>query len=255
MTSGNRLLDALPEAEYRCLRPALEVVTLASGSLSSVGERWTEYVYFPSGSLLVKCVQERSGASPQVSMLGRSGLLGLTAFLGAQQPVFAARTAIPGRAVRIRLGAFRDAADHSSALRELLERHTLALVYQIGRTSVCNARCHASERVACWLLRASDEVGSDRLAVTHDLVAQLLGLRRATVTDSLHPLEARGVLRPDRGRVVIVDRPGLEATACDCYRDVRDHYRQLFPEDDRRSGVHRSVRSSELPRLHIARTA
>jgi CRP-like cAMP-binding protein len=229
MLTGHRLLDALPDTEYRRLLLAPEVVTLGTRSLPTVSAGRIGYVYFPIGCLLVQVVQQRSGSSPQAVMLGRSGVLGLPVFLGSQELLFQARVAISGRALRVRTEDFRIAIERNAALRNLLGRYTLVLMFQMAQQSACNARCHADQRVARWLLFASDEIGQDHLAITHERIARLLSVRRATVTRSFQTFEDRGILRGARGSIRIVDRAGLEAMACECYRDLREHYDRLYP--------------------------
>lgn len=229
MSTGNRLLDALPDAEYRRLGLAPEVVTLGFGSLPTVSTGPIGYVYFPDGCLVAQVIQQGSGSSPQIVMLGRSGVLGLPIFLGSPELLLQPTIAVPGRSLRVRSDVFQAAIERSPTLRGLLGRYTLALMFQMAQRAACNAGCNADQRVAHWLLFASDEVGRDHVVVTHERIARLLCVRRATVTRSFQLLEEKGVIRGARGNLTILDRPGLEAYACDCYRDLRDYYSRLGP--------------------------
>jgi hypothetical protein len=235
LLTGNAILDALGNLGDSAPRLQVELVDLECGPAERDISKPIADVYFPTGCLLAKCIRTRSGTLPQVATVGHSGMLGLPVFLGSRQPMFEVRTVIAGPALRMRVDAFLDIVEGGPAVRRLVRRYTRALILAIAQQSICNLLCRADQRVARWLLFASDEVGTDRLVVTHERVAQLLLMRRATVTESCHRLEAEGAIWHDRGSVVIVDRPRLEGLSCDCYRTIRAGYDGIVRTGDRRT--------------------
>lgn len=224
----NRLLAGLPADVVRRIAPRLEVVRAVRGPHLHAAHEPLSHVYFPTGCLLSQFVSVRPGTSSEVVLLGRGGMLGLPVFLGADALIFTATTTIPGPVLRLPAPAFRAAIEDSPSARRFLERYTLALMVQIGQLAACRALCDVRQRVAFWLLHAADELGSEELRVTHEVLAQSLALRRATVTTALQELAATGAIDQGRGTIHLRDRRSLEGSGCACYRDIRDAYDHLL---------------------------
>lgn len=235
MNHENRLLAALLAVENDALRPHLRPVRLAEGTFSHDASDPIARVYFPISSLLAQEVTTGSSNSPHVLLLGRGGMLGLPALFGGNTLLFRATTVIPGEALSLGVDVFHDYSRRSPRFREVMERYTLALMYQIAQTSACRATCDLSQRLVRWLLAASDEYGSEELPITHEVIARQLAVRRASVTNTLKGLVLEGLIRNERGTIAFLDRPGLERVGCDCYGNVREHYDRLFQDVARRS--------------------
>lgn len=224
----NRLLQLLPEGVYHCLRPDIIPTRLERGHrFAATGEALAR-VYFPIDCLIALQVVLEDGQSAEIATLGRQDRLGLPLLFGADLVLFGPAVVVPGMALSIGAAAFRDQVERSADLRALLGRYTLALFFQVSQLSACNALHDVRKRVACWLLRAADGVGSDRFPLTHETLGHALGVRRASVTEAAHQIAAAGLIRHRPGTVAILDRPGLEGASCACYREIRAVYDRLL---------------------------
>jgi CRP-like cAMP-binding protein len=163
----------------------------------------------------------------EAGLVGAEGLVGLPAVLGAAAAPHRAVCQLPGTAWRLPAVAFAAEADRDGPTRAWVGRYAQALLVMTAQGALCNARHPVARRAARWLLLARDRSGTDDLPLTHEFLAQMLAVRRASVTDGLAPLQAAGLLRQDRGRVVLLDGPGLAAAACPCYALIRDEYAAL----------------------------
>ena len=230
----NALLTALPESDRERLLPALEAVWLPVGKvLHEVGEKLT-HVYFPATCLAsLVCVME-DGASPEVSLIGSEGMIGLAALTGGERVAHRAVVFAEGHAYRLRCEAIHEALGRAGgrrrgALNLVLLRYLQALLTQMAQTAVCN-RQHAIPQQLCrWLLFCVDRSGSNELRMTQELIAGLLGVRREGVTEAAGRLQAAGLIQYQRGHITVLDRAGLEARCCECYRVVRKEYERLLP--------------------------
>lgn len=223
----NSLLAALPHEAHRLLLPHLELVHLRSEQVLYERGEVKHYVYFPTGAVVSLLTLLEDGATVEVGMIGRRGLVGACAILGSERAQFWTVAQIEGAAWRMRLGAFNDWCERSSPLRRLLNGYYQALVTQFCQRAVCNCRHTTTERLCTWLLMLHDRAGADNLKITQDLIARRLGTRRATVTEVYTQLQFMGALRYGRGHVTIRCRGVLQELACECYaameEDVR-HY-------------------------------
>ena len=224
----NRLLAALPPADYDALAPDLEDVALAHKEVLAVRGQPLSYVYFPRGAVGSILVVMDDGQAVEGATIGDEGMLGLVAFLGDGISIDDAVCQVTGRAARITVRAFRAACDRSGWLREVLHRYTLALMGQMTRTAGCNRVHPVEERLARWLLMTHDRVGADEFELTHEFIAAMLGVRRPSVTVAAGLLQQAGLIDYRRGRMRILDRSQLEASACEDYRLTRDIYDGLF---------------------------
>jgi CRP-like cAMP-binding protein len=212
------LLGRLPHDEYRRLRPHLERVSLeAQQVLYGPGVPIT-HVYFPIDCVIALLTVLGPGRAVGAALVGHEGVAGGPVFLGAPTGPQLARCQLAGDAWRLPADAFLAAAEGDGRLPALLRRYTQALLLAMAQRLAC-ARWHpTTAQCAQWLLMCGDRTGTDRLTLSHAALAELLGLRRATVTVALGALRRAGLLAYRRGRIDLLDRPGLEAAACECYR-------------------------------------
>jgi CRP-like cAMP-binding protein len=218
----NELLAALPRAAYLRLLPQLESVSLPLGAaLYNSGES-IEHVYFPEDALISLVTHMRDGATVEVALIGRDGMVGIPVLLGDDIAFEAAVVQIAGTALRMPTVAFKEILKRGrSALLTRLLLYTRVLMKQVAQTAACNGRHTAEKRLARWLLMCHDRTESDELALTQDFISDMLGLHRAGVSSAAVGLRDEGFIRYSRGRITILQRKGLEAFACECYAAVR----------------------------------
>jgi len=216
----NSILELLPETNSSLLR-ILEPVTLTTGSVLLEPDQKIEHVYFLVTALVSIVCTNSEGDSVEIGLIGREGMVGLPGFLGGVTP-YRAVVQMSGDAFRADAKKLREEFRKNPRLRELLLKYTNAFIVQISQSSICNCYHTLQERLSRWLLVARDATKSDRLALTHDVIAHMLGTRRASVTVAAGLLQRAGLIKYGRGRITIVDPAGLEATSCECYGILRD---------------------------------
>lgn len=227
----NRLLHSLPGVERARLIAELELVTLAPMQvLADVGHP-LEHVYFPRTCILSMVRRMRDGTTVEAGVVGRDGMAGIAIAFGSTTASDAIVASVPGTCHRVTSAAFRQLLPNLPALGDLLDRYALTFMDQLGQTIACNSLHSIEQRCTRWLLTAHDSVGASELYLTHDVLARLLGVRRAGVTVAAIALQREKLVTYARGRVVVVDRPGLEAAACECYGIVRRRIDQLLGPD------------------------
>ncbi len=238
----NRLLAELPLAELEPLQPHLHRVRLVNEQVLIERGQAAEHVFFVEvGIVLLKTETETGRPGVQVAMIGREGMVGGLALLNGNSLAFAsAVTQIPGIALRIPVVELRRCFDNSPVLREVCLRFVQSLTRQIMSSAASNASNTLSERCVHWLLMAHDRVDGDDLPVTHEALSTMLGVRRSGVTVATAALQQAGLIRAARGRIRILDRPGLEAlisrnTRSDTY-DTHVTDRELPAQDHAKRG-------------------
>jgi CRP-like cAMP-binding protein len=225
----NRLLAALPEAEFQRLAPALEPVALAAGTALYESGRPQPYLYFPASGIVSLLYLLENGASTEIALTGREGVVGVSLFMGGGATPSRAVVQIAGHGWRMRAEAMKTSFDRGEALQGLLLRFTQALITQMTQTAVCN-RHHAVDQQLCrWLLVALDRLGSSEVRMTQERIANLLGVRREGVTEAAGKLQAANIIEYSRGRIRVLDREALASRACECYAVVKDEYERLLP--------------------------
>jgi CRP-like cAMP-binding protein len=225
---GNRLLAAVPRDEYELILPDLESVSLSLGEVVyELGEQ-LNFAYFPTTSVVSLVYTMENGATAEIGSVGNDGLVGITLLTGGGTRPNRAVVRHPGGALRMKANVFQEAFKHCDCLQALLLRYVQALITQISQTAVCNGLHSVEQRLARWLLLTHDRLGSDDLQVTHELVSNLLGVRREWVTRTARNLRDRGLIGERRGHITILNRVRLEEAACECYRVVRDEYDRLL---------------------------
>jgi len=227
MLLRNRLLAALPVQERWRLRSELRLVELGMRErIYDIGEAIT-HVYFPLNCVLSVVAAVDDDVAVEVAMIGLEGMAGLPAFLGAAASPHRCFCQVPGQALRLDTVTLRRFLAGDSALHDLLHRYTQAVLVFLAQNIACNRLHSTEERTARWLAQTDDRVGSDSFQITQDFLAQMLGVRRATVSESARTLQQAGLIRYTRGRITIVDRDGLQAAACQCYLTIRHEFDKL----------------------------
>lgn len=225
---GNRLLAALPEEEFARLQPNLTAVPLALGEVLHESSEPLEHIYFPTTAIISLLYIMENGATAEIGVAGNEGLVGIALFMGGGTTPNRAIVQSAGGVVRLRAQALHDEFGRGGSFQQLLLRYTQALLTQVSQTAVCN-RLHSIEQQLCrWLLLSHDRLPSDVLIMTHDLIANMLGVRREGVTRAAKRLQEAGLITYTRGTITINDRAGLEAQVCECYKVVKDEYERLL---------------------------
>jgi CRP-like cAMP-binding protein len=239
---SNRLLASLSPPDLALLAPLRESL-LQRGTVLQDSGGAIEHVYFPLGGMISLVVRMQSGEMVEVATIGRDAALGTAVAFGSRRAVGTAIVQLPGLVARIPCSQFEVAARRSSAIRELAAACNDLLIGQIQQSVACNTLHDAEARLCRWLLQASDIVGGDMIPLTQDFLAQMLGVRRTTVTIIARLLQDRGLIRYRRGQIQIVDRAVLEKGACECYRAVRDMTERVLHQEsgigNQESGIKR----------------
>jgi len=189
------------------------------------------HVYFPLSGVISMLARTGEEESVEISTVGNEGMVGVPVFLGATTAPTFAFAQVPGFAARMAAQPFRDEVARRSALQQVMQRYTQALFNQVAQGSACNRHHLVGQRLARWLLQTHDRVGTDTFPLTHEFIAQMLGVRRASATEAAQALQETGLIRYTRGIVTIVDRPGLEVASCLCYRIITADIDSLIPRN------------------------
>ena len=226
--SKNHLLAALPADEFDRVVSKLQSVTLTLGQVLYESGDKLEYVYFPTTTIISLLYIMENGATAEIGVVGNDGILGIALFMGGDTTPNRAIIQSAGEALKMSAKDLKAEFTLGGVFHNLLLRYTQALITQISQTAVCN-RLHPIEQQLCrWLLLSHDRLDSDMLIMTHDLISNMLGVRREGVTLAAQKLAAQGLIRNDRGTITVLDRPGIEAAVCECYKVVNDEYRRLL---------------------------
>jgi CRP-like cAMP-binding protein len=229
-TPQNRLLAALDAEDLELVTAKLVPVTLEKGALLYDPGDMIDAIYFPDDCVISLMTLMESGAAIESAAIGREGALGLMAAVSPRQSLTRALVQVPGRARRITAAHLHRAWEQSAQIRDLIDRHNEALFAHAIHSVACNALHSVEARFCRWLLSCDDRIDSSTVALTQEFLADMLGVQRTTVTVVARALQAAGLIRYRRGVVDIVDREGLEAIACECYRAVRRNYQRLLPD-------------------------
>jgi len=228
----NRFLATLPPHDFSLLAPHLRTIPLERGvMLHDVGEE-IEHVYFPHSGMVSLVAVMQSSADVETATIGRAGVIGASAGLGAKQSVGRAIVQLPGTGAWLSACQFHAAANRSQGIRDLIVRYNDLLLAQVQQSVVCNALHTMEGRLCRWLLQAHDCMDGNAIPLTQEFLGQVLGVRRTTVTIAAQLLQSSGLIQYRRGLIQIVDRPQLEELSCECYAVVRRHTDKIFPPSD-----------------------
>jgi CRP-like cAMP-binding protein len=224
----NHLLAALSAEEYARLLPHLEFVKMPlAWVLYESGGRMS-YVYFPTTSIVSLLYVMETGASAEIAITGNEGLVGVSLFMGGESTPSRAVVQSAGSGYRLKANILKREFALFGQFAHLALRFTQALITQMAQTAVCN-RHHAVDQQLCrWLLLSLDRLRGNELRMTQELIANMLGVRREGVTEAARKLQAAELIQYQRGRITVLDRAGLEARACECYRVVKTESDRLL---------------------------
>ena len=224
----NLLLRSLPAAEYDRLLPLLEPLEIEiRHRIAEQGSR-IEYVHFPVGAVLSVVATVGDEAAVEVATIGYEGMAGLPAFLGSSEASHDTFCQVRGWTLRLTTADLRRYLAADGALHQILHRYTQATMVQLSQSVVCNRLHTTEERCARWLLQTRDRVGADEFDLTQEFLAQMLGVRRGTVSATAGVLQQAGMIRYTRGRITVLDADALQGAACDCYDIIQNEYRRLI---------------------------
>jgi CRP-like cAMP-binding protein len=222
----------LPQAEFALLEPELEHVVLEFKDVLQEPGEPIKHIWFPKRGVMSLLSHMNNGESVEVATVGRETAAGLSVVLGSPRIAQETVVQIPGEGHRLNVRVFDRDRDRLPVLNRLLLRAAAALVTQISQGSACNRLHPIESRCARWLLMTHDRVDDDRFPLTHEFLAQMLGVTRPSVTIAAGILQKAGLISYVRGWVDVLDRDGLEQTSCECYRIITDEFRRLINPDD-----------------------
>ena len=217
----NYLLAALTLDERARVFPHLRLVSMPLGKVLYESGDALEYVYFPTNSIVSLLYVLESGASAEISVVGNEGLIGIALFMGGGTTPSRAIVQSAGHAYRLAGQWLKDEFHRNGGLQVLLLRYTQALITQMAQTAVCNRHHSVDQQLCRWLLLSLDRLKSNRLVMTQELIANMLGVRREGVTDAAGKLQKLGAIQYSRGQITVLDRPQLEQLCCECYSVVK----------------------------------
>jgi CRP-like cAMP-binding protein len=225
----NQLLAALPVAEYERWLPALEPVTLPLGQVIYESGATLEHVVFPTTAIVSLLYVMEDGASAEIAVVGREGMVGVALFMGGESTPSRAVVQSAGHGFRLKAQVMKAEFDRSGPVLHLLLRYTQALITQMAQTAVCNRHHSLDQQLCRWLLLSMDRLTGNELVMTQELIANMLGVRREGVTEGALKLQNAGLIRYSRGHITVLDRTGLERATCECYAVVKKEYDRLLP--------------------------
>ena len=226
----NHLLRALPEDECERLFPHLELIAMPLGKVLYESGSQLRYVYFPTTSIVSLLYVMADGASAEIAVVGNEGMVGVALFMGGETTPSRALVQSAGHAYRLKGHLLKEEFHRAAALQHLLLRYTQALLTQMAQTAVCNRHHSVDQQLCRWLLLSLDRLPSNKLTMTQELIANMLGVRREGVTESAGKLQEKGLITYSRGQITVLDRPRLEAQACECYEVVKKEFDRLLPD-------------------------
>ncbi|MBS1156914.1 MAG: Crp/Fnr family transcriptional regulator [Proteobacteria bacterium] len=226
----NHLLAALPDAEWQCWQPQLELVDMPQGQVLYESGETLRYVYFPTTAIVSLLYLMEDGASTEIAVVGNEGIIGISQFMGGESAFSRAVVLSAGQGFRLKAEAMREEFEHAGPVQHLLLRYTQALITQMAQTAVCNRHHSLDQQLCRWLLLSLDRLPDNEIVMTQELIANMLGVRREGVTESALKLQAAGLIRYARGHITVLDRKGLEERACECYAVVKKEYDRLLPD-------------------------
>lgn len=225
----NHLLAALPEEIKTQLFPHLELVPMLLGEVLYESGDTMRHVYFPTDSIVSLLYVMESGASAEISVVGNEGLIGVALFMGGESTSSRAIVQSAGSAYRLSGQRIKEEFSRHGAMLHLMLRYTQCLITQMAQTAVCNRHHTIDQQLCRWLLLSLDRLPGNRLTMTQELIANMLGVRREGVTDAAGKLMRLGVIEYSRGRITVLDRPHLERLSCECYAVVKRETDRLLP--------------------------
>jgi CRP-like cAMP-binding protein len=226
----NHLLAGVAAIDRQRLYPHLQLVPMPLGKVLYESGDVMRHVYFPTDSIISLLYVLEDGASAEISVVGNEGLIGVALFMGGETTPSRAIVQSAGFAYRLIGQLLKEEFHRNGGMQLLLLRYTQALLTQMAQTAVCNRHHSVDQQLCRWLLLSLDRLNSNRLNMTQELIANMLGVRREGVTDAAGKLQKLGVIEYARGRITVLDRPKLEKLCCECYAVVKKETDRLLPQ-------------------------
>ena len=226
----NYLLAALPDSEWGRWQPQLEKVEMPLGQVLYEPGNTLAHVYFPTTSIVSLLYVMENGASAEIAVVGNEGLVGISLFMGGESTPSRAVVQSAGHGLRMKAQLMKSEFERAGPVLHLLLRYTQALITQMAQTAACNRHHTLDQQLCRWLLLSLDRLRTNELAMTQELIANMLGVRREGVTEAALKLQQAGLISYARGRITVLDRAGLEERTCECYAVVKREYDRLLPE-------------------------
>ena len=225
----NRLLGALPPAIFTLLLPHLKLVHMPLGKVVYESGGILRHVYFPTDCIVSLLYVMENGASAEISVVGHEGMIGISLFMGGESTPSIALVQSAGYAYRLPGELFKQEFNRHGEVLHLMLRYTQSLITQMAQTAVCNRHHSIDQQLCRWLLLSLDRLPSNKLSMTQELIANMLGVRREGVTEAAGKLQKLGVIEYSRGQITVLDRPRLEELCCECYAVVKKETDRLLP--------------------------
>ena len=225
----NQLLAALPDAEWQRWLPQLELVDLSLGKVLYESGNTLSHAYFPTTAIVSLLYVMENGSSAEIAVVGKEGVVGISLFMGGESTPSRAVVQSAGHGFRLKAQIIKDEFKRAPVMHLLL-RYTQALITQMAQTAVCNRHHSLDQQLCRWLLLSLDRLQGNKLVMTQELIANMLGVRREGVTEGALNLQKAGLISYSRGRITVLDRPSLEKRTCECYAVVKKEYDRLLPE-------------------------
>ena len=225
----NQLLAALPAPELQRWVAHIEPVDLPLGQVLYEPGTTLSHVYFPSTAIVSLLYVMENGSSAEIAVVGNEGIVGISLFMGGESTPSRALVQSAGRGYRLAAQLMKDEFNRAGPVMHVLLRYTQALITQMAQTAVCNRHHSLDQQLCRWLLLSLDRLRGNELVMTQELIANMLGVRREGVTEAALKLQSSGLIRYARGRIKVLDRPGLEQRTCECYAVVKKEYDRLLP--------------------------
>lgn len=227
--SDNELLASMPIPEWERIRAQLEPVDLRLGQVLYESGSKMSHVYFPTNAIVSLLYVMEDGASAEIAVVGREGVVGIALFMGGETTPSRAVVQSAGKGYRLSSRVIKEEFNRSGPVMHLLLRYTQALITQMAQTAVCNRHHTLDQQLCRWLLLSLDRLKGSELVMTQELIANMLGVRREGVTEAALKLARLGLIRYARGHITVLDRDALEARVCECYAVVKKEYNRLLP--------------------------
>jgi CRP-like cAMP-binding protein len=226
----NHILQSLSVEVRQRLFPHLRLVNLPLGTALYESGTLMRHIYFPTDSIVSLLYVLESGASAEIAVVGNDGAVGVSLFMGGETTTTRAVVQSAGSAYRLSGARLKREFSLHGELMLVLLRYTQSLITQMAQTAVCNRHHSVDQQLCRWLLLSLDRLASNELVMTHELIANMLGVRREGVTDAAGKLQKSGVIRYSRGHITVLDRPQLEQLCCECYGVVKRETDRLLPD-------------------------
>ncbi len=225
----NRMLASLPASEYERILTDLDLVEMPLGWTISESGDHVNYLHFPTSGIVSLIYSLEDGSSSETALVGNEGMVGISIFMGGESMPTSTEVQTAGQAYRLSRKIMKREFSLGGQLQHVALLFTQAMIAQTSQTAVCNQHHSLDQKICRWLLMTLDRTNSDQLKVTQEMIGNLLGVRRESVTQVLGQLEKDRLIDRGRGRITVLDRTKLEERVCECYAVVHDEYERLLP--------------------------